>query len=439
MSATDTQSTGQSTGQSADINQTAEQRAAIGQTASPANDSSGAQPIMGFQKEIVNHDYRSDWSDRMLGLGKKLLPFPEWRHEMLGKVARNASWIPGMGFHDRHNLHTIISFPDRSNSLYLGAPVILPAGACKFGENIADFAKMGFGGVTVGTATHEAREGNLFRPRVAMITADRGINNSMGLNNPGINVLSRAVDSSLGQAHRYKLSVGLSVGETPEISDAAERLEDLLLCFRHAYNVADYVEINVSCPNTGTERVDKDTGFIRELFHRIMEMRKALPVRKAVYAKLSPDMNEKHLLTTLDVLEKSGVNGLVLFNTFPSERARYLKMQTLPENLISVREDGAKGGISGRILYPNTLRAVSYIKAKYPRFSILASGGVDHGAKMLDLMLAGADAVQSYSVVAYRWNAVHKMRMEFERALKEAGFRSVEELLEKRKSAIASA
>jgi len=424
MSAADTQKAGQT--------------AEPGQTADPVAGNSGVQPVMGFQKEIVNHDYRTDWGDRMLAMGKKLFPFPEWRHEMLGKIASRASWIPGMGFHDRQNLHTIISFPDRSNSLYLGAPIILPAGACKFGEHIADFSKMGFGGVTVGTATQSAREGNPFRPRVAMITADRGINNSMGLNNPGIDVLSRAVDSSLGQAHRNKLSVGLSVGETPEIADAKDRLEDLLRCFRHAYNVADYVEINVSCPNTGTERVDKDTGFIRELFGRIMEMRKALPVRKAVYAKLSPDMNEKHLLATLDVLEASGVNGLILFNTFPSERARFLKMQTLPENLTSVREDGAKGGISGRMLYPNTLRAVSYIKAKYPRFSILASGGVDHGAKILDLMLAGADAVQSYSVVAYRWNPVHKMRLEFERALKEAGYRSVEELLEKRKSGTAS-
>jgi dihydroorotate dehydrogenase len=376
---------------------------------------------------FVNHDYPPNWQDKGLAAIRAVFP-TEFRHDSLRHLAGWGHWLPGMGFHLDTTLQRVISFPDRSNPLYLGSPIILPAGACKYGENIADYAKLGFGGVSVGTATSEARLGNTFRPRVSTIPMDRAINNSMGLNNPGINPLCKAVDASLGKAHKHLLSVGISVAETPEIQDHDQRLEDLLRTFRKAYNCADYVEINVSCPNTGNKRVDADTRFIEELFTAVMKIRKDLPVRRAVYAKLSPDMNESQLTSTLEILDSLGVNGLILFNTFPSARMEYLKMQTPADHIANVTSQGGKGGISGRILYRNTFNAVSYIKQKFPRFSIIASGGIDHGAKVWDLLHLGADAVQSYSVVAYRWNAIHKMRKELKKCLAHSDYSCLQDL-----------
>jgi dihydroorotate dehydrogenase len=384
--------------------------------------------------KLQDHDYAIKLSDRLLAVFKKLFPFPEKRHEGLAFMASHPYLFPGISYREEESLVTTISFPDRSNTLYFGSPFILPAGACKYGHAIAELANLGFGGVTVGTATGEARSGNSFRPRVAMIDKDRAINNAMGLNNPGIAVLAKEVDLAMGKSHRKRLSVGISVAENPEIQDEQERLDDLLDTFRVAYNVADYVEVNVSCPNTGNNRVDADTGFIEKLFSSIMQMRKNLPVRRAVYAKLSPDMNEKLLHATLGVLDKHEVNGLVLFNTFPAARAKYLRMETEEENISVVNAEGGRGGISGRILYPNTFRAVEYIKEKYPRFSIIASGGIDHGEKAWDLLRLGADAVQSYSAVAYRWNAVHKMREELRSAMIRDGYTSMEEFLSRNRN-----
>ena len=104
---------------------------------------------------------------------------------------------------------------------------------------------------------------------------------------------------------------------TPGIEDEEMRQEDIIYTFRKAYNAADYVEINLSCPNTGQQRIDAQLRYLDRILSNIMKIRKSLPVRKAVYAKLSPDMGEEQLLALLSLVESHGINGLVLFNTFP--------------------------------------------------------------------------------------------------------------------------
>ena len=107
-------------------------------------------------------------------------------------------------------------------------------------------------------------------------------------------------------------------------------------------------------------------------------------------------------------------------------------MAQLQEELEPVTLDGALGGISGRALYVNTVRAVAYIKQKYPGLCVIASGGVDHGAKIWDLFEAGADAVQAYSVLGYRWIGPVKMLKELEEVMREKGYTSLEEFFEQR-------
>jgi dihydroorotate dehydrogenase len=61
-----------------------------------------------------------------------------------------------------------------------------------------------------------------------------------------------------------------------------------------------------------------------------------------------------------------------------------------------------------------------------PKLAIFACGGVDHGAKVLDLIEAGADAVQCYSVIAYRWNAARRMNRELLEAMRARGIQSLD-------------
>ncbi|SHK34795.1 dihydroorotate oxidase [Fibrobacter sp. UWEL] len=378
----------------------------------------------------VNHEYYLRFSDRVLAFIRKVFHNnPEFRHDSLKHVARFAPIIPFMSGRPskKKNLKRVISFPDHSNSLYLGCPIILAAGANKTAKRICDYANMGFGGISVGTATRNYREGNTHRPRIGFLEEDRAIHNSMGLNNEGVEVIAKRVDQQLTKAHKVGMCVGVSVAETPGLTDENEKLKDVVESFSIAYKAGDYIEINVSCPNTGESRVDMDLTLTEKIFSEIMKFRNSQTLRKAVYAKISPDLSERHLVNIMDMLVRCGVNGVVVGNTYPTKKMSELPVQTKFENLTPLRADGDCGGMSGRPLYENMMWNVKYIREHYPQMSVIACGGIDHGFKIYDLIKMGVDAVQCYSVVAFRWMAAHAMRKELEVALAEEGYRSLQE------------
>ena len=381
-----------------------------------------------MSNNCINHEYYMRPSDRVLALIRRIFHNnPEFRHDSLKHVARFAPVIPLMGARPdlSKTLNRVVTFADGSNPLHFGCPIMLAAGANKTAKRICDFANMGFGGISVGTATRHVREGNTHRPRIGFIENDRAIHNSMGLNNDGVDAVTRRVDTQITAAHRAGMCVGISVAETPGITDENEKLQDIVESFSIAYRVADYVEINLSCPNTGENRLDLDMTLVNKIFTAITDYRNKQPVRKAIYAKLSPDMPENHTATIMDMLVKVGVNGVVMGNTYPTKKVTDLPVHVKYDDLTPLRADNDRGGMSGRPLYENTVRNVKFIREHYPQMSVIACGGIDHGYKIYDLIKLGVDAVQCYSVVAFRWMAAHAMRKELEEALSKDGFKSL--------------
>jgi dihydroorotate dehydrogenase len=356
---------------------------------------------------------------------KRAVPNEETRHHSLAQYAHALSLIPPR-YALPSSLEKTLRFHDRSLPIQLGSPILLAAGGNKTAEHLPAFAELGFGGVTAGSATLKPWDGNPFRPRVRLLPLDRAMQNSMGLNNPGIEHVARAVDVALGRCHRRKMAIGISVTDTPGVTDEDRVLAEIEQAFRRAYGAADYVELNLSCPNTGTARLDMDTGLLGRILDHVMTLRKGLVPRKAVLVKLSPDMGMKTLDAVLQTVSDAGVTGLVLFNTFPGDRGKFLRLKTPAEEVEPLTVTGSKGGISGRILYQNTLPAIKFIRGQLPHFTIFASGGIDHGAKVLELLEAGADAVQVYTVLAYRWNAVRNMNRELVAAMRAKGITTLD-------------
>jgi hypothetical protein len=133
----------------------------------------------------ADHDYRRTPGDWFLDAVKFLVPNAEARHHLLATYARIRSWVPphpGVS----PALEKTLRFHDRSLPLIIGNPVFLAAGGNKSAENLPAFADLGFGGITVGSATQTPWAGNPQRPRVRLLPRDRAMQNSMGLNNPGI-------------------------------------------------------------------------------------------------------------------------------------------------------------------------------------------------------------------------------------------------------------
>lgn len=381
-------------------------------------------------QNCVNHEYRMRVSDRILEMIRFVFrKNPEFRHDSFKHVARFAPVIPLMGARPdlSRNLKRVVTFADNCKPLNFGCPIILAAGANKTAQRISDYANVGFGGISVGTATRYVREGNTHRPRIGFLEKDRAIHNSMGLNNDGVEVIARRVDRQLYTAHSAGLCVGISIAETPGLTDNDEKIRDIIESFAIAYNSADYVEINLSCPNTGENRVDLDLSFTERIFTEITNFRNCQKERKAIYAKLSPDMPENHLATIMDMLVRVGVNGVVVGNTYPTKKIENLPVNAKFENLTPLRADGDCGGMSGRPLYMNMVEKVRFVLEHYPQMSVIACGGIDHGFKIYDLLKMGVDAVQCYSVVAFRWMAAHAMRQELLQALVSDGFSSIED------------
>jgi dihydroorotate dehydrogenase len=352
-----------------------------------------------------NHDYTLDFGDKLLAFIRRIFKNQaEFRHSCLGLYAKFSPLWGGKAANEQ----LVVNFSDGSKPINLRSPIVLAAGANKNGKGINNYANLGLGGITIGTATRNFRIGNTHKPRVGLDEFNRLIYNSMGLNNDGIEKISKRVERQISKAFKNKFAVGISVAETPGIAEE-NRLQDLLETFSIAYKSADYLEINVSCPNTGEERLDLDTAFMKEIFFEIENFRKNALCRKAVYAKLSPDLTDKQLLSLLDLLAQFGVNGVIFGNTYPSEKLFY--------SLPALNEKGTSGGISGRVIYENTFRKTMLAKKHFPWVSVVACGGIDHGLKVRDLLDEGADFVQVYSVFAFRWMAAQKMNYEFSHSI----------------------
>jgi dihydroorotate dehydrogenase len=384
-----------------------------------------APPSAESAPAIRDYDYPITLGDRFLEFVKRAIPNEETRHHMLAPFARTLTAIP-----PRYTLplalEKTLRFHDRSLPILLGSPIMLAAGGNKTAEHLPAFAALGFGGITVGSATLHPWDGNPFRPRVRLLPQDRAMQNSMGLNNPGIEHIAREVDNALGRCHRRKMAIGISVTDTPGVTNHDQILREIEASFRRAYGAADYVELNLSCPNTGTARLDMDTELMARILDHVMSLRKSLVPRKAVFVKLSPDMGVKTLDAVLQIVNDAGVTGVVLFNTFPGDKSKFLRMKTPAEDIEPLNAKGSRGGVSGRILYQNTLPAVRFIRSQLPHMTIFACGGVDHGGKVLDLLEAGADAVQAYTVLAYRYNAVRAMNKELLAAMRAKGLTSLD-------------
>jgi len=349
---------------------------------------------------MVNHDYTLGFDDKLLAFIRYVFKnHAEFRHSCLRLAAKYSPIFGGVPGREKR----VVNFCDGSKPVNLCSPLVLAAGANKNAKGINDYANLGLGGITVGTATRKFRIGNAHKPRVGLDEFNRLIYNSMGLNNDGVAKISARVERQIGKARKNNFAVGISVAETPGITEE-KRLQDLLETFSIAYKAADYLEVNVSCPNTCEDRLDLDAKFMSLAFGAIEDFRKAAPCRKAVYAKLSPDLTDKQLLSLLDLLSQFGVSGVVLGNTYPSEKLFYC--------LPPLNDKGTSGGISGRPLYENTFRKTSLAKKHFPNLSVVSCGGIDHGLKVRDLLNEGADFVQVYSVLAFRWMAVQKMMKE---------------------------
>ena len=269
-------------------------------------------------------------------------------------------------------------------------PIGLAPGLDKDGQFISALSQLGFGYVVVGSITKEPRPGNPF-PRLIRYPENQAIANSMGLPSQG---LDKVIETLRRRPATRTMVVGSVAGATrDELFECAERIEPYV----------DAVEIGLICPNTTREERLEELHVFTELAE---SLRAAL--RKPFFFKLPPyfdDAGRARVLAMLDVCLRVGVDGISVSGNGRTEEPRL---------------GAGRGSLAGRPALNDTLRitrdVAQHINGK---LLVRASGGIFTGRDALNVLRAGADAVEFYTAFIYRgWNAAGMMASELETEMK---------------------
>ena len=264
--------------------------------------------------------------------------------------------------------------------LPLSNPVGVAAGYDKNCEMLPSLAALGFGYVTGGTVTLQPRLGNP-SPRVLRYEEDESLINALGFPNWGVDYAVSRLRRDRGRMGDAPVVVSVS-GVTPE---------EVVACHRAVEPHCDAVEINISSPNTAGVRVFQQPDALADLLDRISERRS-----KPLFVKLPPfppgrpddDGPRQRVLALAAVSEHLGVNALTVANTWPARDSR-----------LAVES----GGVSGSVVFGDTLRMVADVRAEVgSRLAINACGGISSAADAGAALLAGATTVQLYTGMVYR-------------------------------------
>jgi len=314
---------------------------------------------------------------------------PETIHHLLTGTIKSAFRIPGISLLVRS------IFQYRNSNLevdFLGmkfnSPVGMAAGFDKNGEVFNEFSDFGFSHIEVGTVTPKGQAGNP-KPRSFRIPRDKGLINRMGFNNKGVDSLLLQLDKK----RRRDIIIGGNIGKNT-LTPNDRAVEDYSTCFEALYGHVDYFVVNVSCPNLTDLHELQDQAGLEAILGTLAASRERKAQYKPILLKISPDLNSKQIDTSLEIVTKYGIDGIVATNTTISRE----NLSTSPETIASI----ANGGMSGAPLTNRSLEVVRYITEKTQgKLPVIGVGGiltVDDAIKMLD---AGASLIQVYTGFIY--------------------------------------
>ena len=148
----------------------------------------------------------------------------------------------------------------------LPSPIGVAAGFDKNAEVYNPLFNLGFGFVEVGTITPKPQFGNP-KPRVFRLEEDEALINRLGFNNSGSDEISKRI-----KENNKKGFLGINIGPN---KDSTNRVEDYLICFRKFYNLADYITINISSPNTENLRDFHNQDELSSLIDKLKNVKKS--------------------------------------------------------------------------------------------------------------------------------------------------------------------
>lgn len=273
-------------------------------------------------------------------------------------------------------------------------PVGLAAGFDKNGCLVNAMETLGMGFVEVGSVTAQASSGNP-KPRAFRLPKDQALINRMGLNNDGAQTVVKRLQNAT-----FNIPLGINIAKThnPNIM-GSKAIEDYIFSYREAQKIADYIALNISCPNTTEGKTFEDPRVLNNLLSAIQKEKGINMVPTLV--KFSPDLGQPQLEELVNVCETHHIDGYVACNTSSSRR----KLKTKAAQLDEI----GRGGLSGAPLSSRSIRTIRWIREiAGNRKPIIGVGGINSFETVLEMMKAGANLLQVYTGLVYEGPALVK-------------------------------
>ena len=329
---------------------------------------------------------------------------PEVAHSLAIKALKLNN-IPYSKPKDNHILET--TFCEKK----LSSPIGVAAGFDKNAEVYNPLFNLGFGFVEVGTITPKPQFGNP-KPRVFRLEEDEALINRLGFNNSGSEQISQTI-----KENNKKGFLGINIGPN---KDSTNRIDDYLICFRKFYNLADYITINISSPNTENLRDFHKQDELNSLIDKLKNEKKELNSNIPLAIKVSPDLNDDQINEVSKIIMEQEIEIIIVSNTTDKNR----------ENLKNINKL-EKGGLSGKPIEKISNEAISkFYKILKDKTKIIGVGGVSNGQDAFEKIISGATLVQLYTGMVYRGPRIaSKISKELIDLLKNKGFKNVSEAI----------
>jgi dihydroorotate dehydrogenase len=267
-------------------------------------------------------------------------------------------------------------------------PVGLAAGLDKNGEYIDALAALGFGFLEIGTVTPRPQPGNP-APRLFRLPKASALINRLGFNNHGVDRLVENVRRST-----WRGVLGINIGKNFD-TPVERAADDYLACLRKVYELASYVTVNISSPNTKGLRSLQEAAQLEALLAALSAERDALAAthgrRVPLALKIAPDLEVAQVAAVAESLRKYRFDAVIATNTTIDRDT----VTGLPH-----AEEG--GGLSGApLIAKSTAIAAQLARDLGPAVPVIGVGGIMRAADAAAKIAAGAALVQLYTGLIY--------------------------------------
>ena len=283
-------------------------------------------------------------------------------------------------------------------------PVGIAGGFDKNATMIAPLAALGYGHIDFGTFTPRPQSGNE-KPRLFRLVSEQSIQNAMGFNNEGADIIERRVR----KIYPFVIPIAANIGKNKATSNE-DALSDYEALGRKFNGLCDFFIINVSSPNTPNLRALQENSFISELIGAMKKI-----TNRPLVLKLAPDMSADQAIALCECAVQSGASGIIINNT------------SVDYSLSPNARDF--GGLSGRLITEKSRELFAQVARElFGRTILISCGGIDSAQEAYERSKSGASLVQIFTAFIFKGPFVAKsINAGLAELLRADGFNSISE------------